>query len=82
MEKARNMNIYVEFTVLDGINEVISCLKTMNIQIYDVDIERDKKSQLQNPNAVFSIRLAKHQARTQVLAALSQLDNIRIIKEI
>lgn len=82
MEKARNMNIYAEFTALDGVNEVISCLKTLNIQIYDVDIERDKKSQLQNPNAVFSIRLAKHQARTQVLAALSQLEAISVIKEI
>lgn len=82
IEKARNMNIYVELFTLDGINEVISCLKTLNIQIYDVDIERGKNTQNRYPNAIFSIRLSKQQSHTQVVTALSQLKNISVIKEI
>lgn len=82
IEKARNMNVYVELFALDGINEVISCLKALNIQIYDVDIERGKKSQDKHPNAVFSVRLAKQQSHTKVVAALSKLECISVIKEI
>jgi putative Mg2+ transporter-C (MgtC) family protein len=82
MEKARNMNIYIEVYALDGINDVISSLKSLDVQIYDVDIERGKASQLKYPNAVFSIRLNKHQSHTEVIALLSELACISVIKEI
>lgn len=82
MEKARNMNIFIEIYSLDGINDVISCLKSLNIQIYEVDIERGKKSQLKYPNAVFSIRLNRQQSHTKVVALLSKLECISTIKEI
>ena len=82
IEKARNMNIYIEVYSLDGINDVISCLKSMGIQIYDVDIERGRKSQLSYPNAVFAIRLSKQQSHTKVIAVLSKLECISVIKEI
>lgn len=82
METARNMNIYVELFALDGINDVIGCLKALNIQIYEVDIEHGKQAQDKKPNAVLSIRLSKQQSHTKVVAALSKLDCISVIKEI
>ena len=82
METARNMNLYVELFALEGINEVIGCLKALNIQIYEVDIERGKKSQDKKPNAVLSVRLSRQQPHTEVVAALSKLECIGVIKEI
>lgn len=82
IETARNMNLYVELFALEGINEVIGCLKALNIQIYEVDIERGKKSQDKKPNAVLSVRLSKQQPHTEVVAALSKLECISVIKEI
>ena len=82
MEKARNMNVYVEVHSLDGINEVIGCLRSQGIHIYDVDIERDKKALFQYPNAVFSVRLNRQQSHAKVVAMLSKLECISTIKEI
>lgn len=82
IEKSRNMDVYVEVDTLDGIPEVIGCLKSNGIHIYDVDIERGSKSRGQYPNAVFSVRLMKKQSHTQIVAVLSQLEGIRSIKEI
>ena len=82
IEKSRNMDVYVEVTRLDGIPEVIGCLKARGIHIYDVDIERGSKQREKHPNAVFSIRLMKKQSHTQIVALLSQLEGIRSIKEI
>lgn len=82
MEKARNMNIYIEISSLDGINEVIACLKSLNIHIYDVDIDRENKAPLKYPNAVFSVGLSRHQSHLQVITLLSKLEGIRTIKEI
>lgn len=82
IEKSRNMDVYVEVATLDGIPEVIGCLKARGIHIYDVDIDRGSKSREKHPNAVFSIRLMKKQSHTQIVAMLSQLEGIRSIKEI
>lgn len=82
MEKARNMNVYVEVYSLDGINEVIGCLRSMNIHIYDVDIERGQKSAFQYPNALLSVGLDRKQSHTKVVAMLSKLECISVIKEI
>ena len=82
VEKTRNMNVYIEFFALDGINDVIGCLKALDMHIYDMDIEHGKDSREVAPNAVFSLRLTKHQSHTDVVAALSQLECIRVIKEI
>jgi len=76
--KSRNMDFYVELSSMEGIHQVIASLKGQNIQIYDVDIERGKKS----PNAVFSVRLNKHQSHAKIIAALSKLECISTIKEI
>lgn len=82
MEKARNMNVYMELTALEDIQNVIGCVKSMGIQVYDVDIERESKVQGDCANVVLSIRLARRQSHTQVVAALAQLNCIRVIKEI
>lgn len=82
VEKTRNMNVYIEFFSLEGIHEVIGCLKSMQMHIYDVDMEQGKDSREIIPNAVFSLQLTKEQSHTDVVAALSQLECIRVIKEI
>lgn len=82
IEKSRNMNLYLELFSLDRISEVIGCMKAMDLHIYEVDIERGKKSQEKRPNAYFSVRLPRQQSHTQVMAALSKLECISVIKEI
>ena len=82
VEKARNMNVYVEIDSLDNINVIIGCLKSLNVKIYDVDIDRGKKSQFKKPNAVFSIGLNRQQSHTKIVALLSNLECISAIKEI
>ena len=82
VERARNMNLYVEFTSLDDVGEIISKIKSQNAQIYDVDITRGKAKYGQNPSAVFSIRLCQRKAHEQVLTATAELDHITMIDEV
>lgn len=82
VEKARNMNIYVEFESLDDIGEIISRVKALDVHVYDVDIDHGRQEKFRNPSAVFSIRLNNRQMHTQVLAAISELETVRTIDEI
>lgn len=82
VERSRNMDFYVEVTKMEGIHQVIHTLQRENIQIYDVDITRGERSRQEPANGVFSVRLEKGQVHTEVIARLSHLETVSIIKEI
>lgn len=82
IERARNMNLYVEFSSLDDVGSVINIIKAQNIRIYEVDLERGKQELSQNPSAVFLIRLSSNQSHLSVMAAISELPCIKLIDEI
>ena len=82
VENARNMNIYVEFESLDDVGDIISRIKSQDVQIYDVEIDHGREEKSRNPSAVFSIRLNRKQLHAQVLAAISELESVRTIDEI
>lgn len=82
VERARNINIYVEFTSLDVIGEIIGRIKEQGAQIYDVDISHGKEKYARNPSAVFSIRLNERRAHEEILTAISDLADITTIDEV
>ena len=82
IENARNMNVYVEFSSLDDLGDIIGRIKTLDVNIYEVDIERGREETQRYPSAVFSIRLNTKQPHTHVRAAISELESVRTIDEI
>ena len=82
VERARFINIYVEFRSLDDLGSIISRIKSQGARICDVDINRGRTERSINPNAVFAIRLQQKQPHTQVLTAIAALDSVYTIDEV
>ena len=82
VERARNMNLYVEFSSLDDVGAIIGRIKSQGAQIYEVDIERGTEESHLRPSAVFTIRLDHAVHHAQVMAAISELENVTTIDEI
>ena len=80
VERARNINLYIEFDSLDHIGRIISFLKGLDLDIDQVDIDRGKNGG--NPSAVLGLRLRQRCSRSQMLSAISKLECIRMIDEI
>lgn len=80
IERAKNINIYIEFDSLDHMGQIIACIKGLDMDIYQVDIDRGEHAA--HPSAIFALRLRQRRSRSQVLAAISKLDCIRMIDEI
>ena len=81
-DNAMIMNLYVEFESLNQIGSLITKIKSLQVQIYDVEIDRRHERLSQRHSAVFTIRLHKHRTHTQILSALAELDWIHLIEEI
>ena len=82
LERARNMNLYLEFRNLDHMGEIITCIKELDIQIYEVNIQKAREEKSKNPGAVFSLRLGGKQPHTRVISKLSEFDFVYLIEEI
>lgn len=82
IENARNINVFVEFTSLDGMGDILGCVKAQNVQIYDVDIERGSETRSGYPSAVFSMRMNRKMPHTRLMTAISELETVRSVNEI
>jgi len=82
MEHARNMNLYVQFDSLDSIGRIIACIKTLDVQIYHVEIDRGGEEPNVRPGARFSLRLKKRRTQEQLMAELSQIPEVYSIESV
>lgn len=82
VERAKNINIYVEFVSLDNVGAIINRIKEQGAQIYEVDINHGEEDRSVKPSAVFSIRLNHRCLHEDVLTAISDLEGITTIDEV
>lgn len=80
--RARNMDLYVEFEKMENLGEIISTIKAMDIQIFDVDIQREKQSNGVTVGAVISSRLPKKETHSHVMSKISKFDFVTVVDEI
>lgn len=82
-ERARNMNIYVEFQHISNISPILGKIKLgYDVHIYEVDLQRPEFGKNQNPRAVFNIRLNENVPHAKILASISELDSVLTVEEI
>lgn len=82
IERARNMNLYVEFETLDDVGVILGQIKSTGAQIYEVDIDRGVEENHRYPSAIFSIRLNNGIYHEEMLTAISEVDHVITIDEI
>lgn len=82
ISNARNMDLYVEFEKIENLGEIINTFKEMNIQIFDVDIQREKQSNGVTVGAVISSRLPKKETHSNVMSKISKFDFVTVVDEI
>lgn len=82
VSNARNMDLYVEFEKMENLGEIINTFKSLDIQIFDVDIQREKQSNGVTVGAVISSRLPKKETHSNVMSVISKFDFVTVVDEI
>ena len=82
IDHARNMNLYVEFATLDDIGPIITHIKSLEAQIYQVEINRGRDDTNRHPSAIFAIRLKKSRTQEALMVSLSEISNVYFIEAI
>lgn len=82
IDHARNMNLYVEFASLDDVGPIITRIKALDAQIYQVEIDRGRDDTNRHPSAIFAIRLKKSRTQERLMVSLSEIPNVYFIEAI
>lgn len=81
--KSRFVNLYIEFSSINAMDEIISKLRSENVHIVDVEISKGAGGKLYDgPNAVVHIIMSKHRSHAELMVSLSALDSVSLIEEI
>jgi len=81
-ERSKNMNIYVEFTSLDQVAEVVGAVKSANARIYDMEINQPNATSMGRASAVMFLGLEKETKHTDVLTRVACLETVTACEEI
>ena len=78
VDRARNLNLYVEVRSLENISDVLACIRDLGVHIHAVDIDRGRNGA--RPNAIVYLRLKRGQHHTQVMTAISELESVSVVE--
>lgn len=80
---SRNMNLYVELVSMERMKNFISLLHEKNIQIYDMELDRQRgRRKGDRGGVVFYLRLPKSQSHPKLMTELSCSPDVHTIDEI
>ncbi|MCR4672056.1 MAG: MgtC/SapB family protein [Lachnospiraceae bacterium] len=82
IKRSPNMNVYVEFESLEAVGRIITDMKKMGIQIYNVDIERGTFKQGVFPSAVFYTKIVDSRTHSEIMASVSTIDKVITVLEL
>ncbi len=80
---SRNMNLCVELTDMEQLQDLTAQMKSMGIQIRDVELERRGRGKnTERVSVLLSLHLPRHQSHDKVLARLAGCPDVRVIHEV
>ncbi len=82
MQRARNMNLYIEVSDIDDIGTIIDIIKADGIRIYDFEINKDNPSSGIYASVIFSMQLPSKMPHADILTRLADIRSVRALEEI
>ncbi len=82
MSTSKAMNIYIEFSQSDDIQQILGTLKEMGMRIVDVEIGKVKNDRAANPNALVMIDMRKKTPHASVIAAIAGIEGVCSAEEV
>lgn len=82
LSHAKNINIYVEYTNVDNLTEIMSEIKQREISVVDVEIAKARSETENRISAILALQIPRKVSQNEVLTAISKIDGIRAVEEL
>ena len=82
LSKSRRLFVYVEMDSIENLGGIINHVKQKNITMFDIDLDRQSRGNLEFINALLGLYLPRGKAHAEVIASISTLEGIISIEEV
>ena len=82
LSHAKNINIYVEYTEVDNLTEIMSEIKRQKISIVDVEVAKARGETEHRISAILTLQIPRRVSQNDVLSAILRLDGVRDVEEL
>jgi putative Mg2+ transporter-C (MgtC) family protein len=82
LSHAKNINIYVEYTEVDNLTEIMSEIKRREISITDVEVAKARGETEHRISAIITLQIPRRVSQNEVLSAILKLDGVRDVEEL
>ncbi len=81
--RVRNITLLVEFESIEDLSTITDTVRAQNAQIFDIDVERNKKKGDLLPCAVLDLKLSRDKiSHSEMLTSIAELPCVHSIREL
>jgi putative Mg2+ transporter-C (MgtC) family protein len=80
--RSRNITVYLEFDTADNITDIVECIKSQGVRIFDVELMKANQGGTKYPSAILIMRLPKKLTHTGLITEIAKVDSVRMIEEL
>lgn len=80
--KAKNVNIYIEYTETESIAEIAEEIKKLGVGIQDIEITRARAAEGPMMSAIFALQLGNKTKRENVMSQIQEIKGVLSIEEL
>ena len=82
LSKSRRLFVYIEMDSIENLGGIINHAKERNIQLFDMDLDRVSRGNVEYINALLALYLPRGKHHAEVIASISTLEGIISIEEV
>ena len=82
LSRSRRVFVYVEMDSIENLGIIINHLKTRNISLFDIDLDKVSRGSAEYINALLGMYLPKRLNHAEVVASISTLEGVMSIEEV
>ena len=80
--KSRTINLYVEFTQRENLEDVIECIRRHKITMVDMQVTKNGVGTVRKPCAMFSLQLNRSISHDHLMTAVSEIRGVISVEEL
>ena len=82
LSHAKNINIYVEYTDVDNLTEIMSEIKQREISVIDVEIAKARSETMHHISAILALQIPRKVSQNEILTAILKIDGVKNVEEL
>lgn len=82
LSHAKNINIYVEYTSVENLTDIMNEIKQREISVLDIEVAKARSETEHRISAVLALEIPRKLSQNDLMTAISKVDGVKDVEEL